>query len=120
MHAPPALLCTSRPLSAAEAKARRKLVLRATIKNDDDTSFESQWAAAPEQPLMPLLADLELSGLGGHRPHSTALLGIAPEGPLCNWAEAEESFTACIARRVYKAEIDAKPDAQAALRHCPG
>ena len=46
----------------------------------------------------------------------TSLLGIAPEGPLCNWADAEDSFAACIARRVKQAEIDAKPDAQQALQ----
>ena len=61
---------------------------------------------------MPLVADLQL-----HRPHSmgTALLGIAPDGPLCNWAEAEEEFAACIARRVRQAEINEQPKAREAL-----
>ena len=45
-----------------------------------------------------------------------ALLGIAPDGPLCHWAEAKDAFTACIARRVLKAEIDNQPKARDALR----
>ena len=69
---------------------------------------------------MPILAELELlKGGPGHRPHSMALLGIAPGGdPLCNWAQAEEAFEtaeALIARRVHKPEIDAKPAAREAL-----
>ena len=113
---PTALLATAKPLSGAEIKARRRLVLRATTSSND-SGFESQWASSPDQPLMPLVAELELSG-SGHRPHSMAkaLLGIAPDGPLCNWAEAEDAFTACIARRVHKAEIDSQPQASEALK----
>ena len=112
--APSALLCTERPLSIAEAKARRKLVLRAT-KSDNSTSFEEQWSAHPGQPLMPLIAELDLAG---HRPHCSgpSLLGIAPEGPLCNWADDDDALLACMARRVKAAEIQAKPAAQEALK----
>ena len=92
-------------------------MLRATRTEgiEEGCTYEEQWASHPGQPLMPLLsADCELQS---HRPHAmgTSLLGIAPSGPLCQWAEAEEQFAACIARRVYKAEIDAEPAAQEAL-----
>ena len=89
------------------------MVLRATIK-DSSTSFEQQWAGSPAQPLMPLMATLELSA---HRPHcmGNALVGLAPYGPLCHWAEAEEQFQACIARRVHQAEINDQPKAREAL-----
>ena len=65
---------------------------------------------------MPVLEEFERELV--HRPKcmGTALLGIAPDGPLCQWAEAEEQFHACIARRVYQKEISEKPKAQEALQ----
>ena len=120
---PTALLCTERPPSIAEAKARRAMVLRA-VRKDNDTSFEQQWVGNPAQPLMPLIAE---GVLEGHRPHTmgNSLLGLAPEGPLCNWDlaeqfaktqnEADEHWTALIARRVPNWEIQGSDKAKEAL-----
>ena len=113
---PPALVCTSLPRATKrEAKAVRNLVLRAR-RVESASDFEKEWGVSPQQPLMPLVAEFERELV--HRPKhmGAALLGLAPDGPLCNWAEAEEELTACIARRVYKKEIDAEPCAQAALQ----
>ena len=110
---PSALLATSKPLSWREVRARQKLVLKAKVQNKEDglvDSYEEAFAATPLQPLMPLVADLQL-----HRPKiaSAALLGISADGPLCTWADAEDF--ALIARRVHKGEIEAQPEAQKAL-----
>ena len=65
---------------------------------------------------MPLLAaEFERELLNSHRPHNMSLLGIAPEGPLCTWASAEEELTACIARCVRQNEINEQPAAREAL-----
>ena len=65
---------------------------------------------------MPIIAERDRELI--HRPKhmGSSLLGISPDGPLCHWAEAEEQFAACIARRVYKKEIDAQPKAREALQ----
>ena len=82
-------------------------MLRA-VRTEGSTDFEQDYVNNPEQPLMPLAEEFERELI--HRPKlGVSLLGLAPDGPLCNWAEAEEEFTACIARRVYKKEIGAEP-----------